>query len=513
MKIENGKTYIGVVEDNNDPKKLGRIKVRVLNVFDNTPLENIPWANPWKDIAGNSFSLPDVGKVVTVVFENANKDNPEFIFSDHYNANLEKKLLELNESDYKSMKSFIFDHKTQFYVNDSEGLILDHKFNKINIKEKSINLNLKDNFAKVNIGSENSTQRIILGDNFLEWFDNFVQVLTNGAFLGNLGAPVIATPALLGSLQAYQSLKDSKFLSKNIYAVDNEKVSKLDRVAEGQIGDTWQSTVVENTITSKEEVNFKPVDSENSDLDIIRQLMKDKNYTLYEDVYKMNIIAVRTQCQKEGDKYTDLFVDKLFLMFKKEDGNWELKQYLISTVPGLKFTITEEWLTEKNLKDSSPWKEMIGKKIYMKEYINLLSTTGNVKSGLKILVPSQYIDLYYLSQYKGEKAFLTTTNSKQLVWRDNDATNVDLFKPNNLLTPESISSDMLNFHLGYPDGINVGNWSEGSQVFSDSKSLNEFFSYCEKHIEKHGNAFTYTLVTKNDWDDAENSIDVDKKSI
>lgn len=510
MKIENGKTYVGIVEDDNDPKKLGRVKVRVLNVFDNTPLENIPWANPWKDLTGDSFSVPDKGKVVTVVFENANKNNPEFIFSDHYNANLEKKLLELSESDYKSMKSFIFDHKTQFYVNDGEGLIIDHKFNKINIKEQSINLNLKDNFAKINIGSENSTQRVILGDNFLEWFDNFVKVLMNGAFLGNLGAPVISSPELLGSLQSYQSLKDSKFLSKNIYAVDNEKVSKLDRVAEGQIGDTWKSTVVENTITSKEEVNFKPVDSENSDTDIIIQLMKDKNYTLYEDVYKMNIIAVRTQCQKDEDKYTDLFVDKLYLLFKKEDDNWELKQYMISTVPGLKFTITEEWLIEKNLKDIPLWRNMIGKKIYMKEYINLLSTHRNIKNGLKILVPAQYIDIYYLSQYKGEKAFLTTDNSKQLIWRDNDISNVDIFKPNNLMTPEIISKDMLNLHLGYPNGINVGNWSEGSQVFSDSKSLNEFFSYCEKHIEKYGNIFTYTLVTKNDLDEAEKILDIDK---
>ena len=28
------KTYIGTVEDNNDPKKLGRCKVRVLDIFD-----------------------------------------------------------------------------------------------------------------------------------------------------------------------------------------------------------------------------------------------------------------------------------------------------------------------------------------------------------------------------------------------------------------------------------------------------------------------------------------------
>jgi hypothetical protein len=411
------------------------------------------------------------------------------------------------------MKSLIFDHKTQIYVNDGDGLVMDHKFNKINIKEQSINLNLKDNFSKINIGSEKSDQRIILGDNFLEWFDNFVKVLMKGAFLGNLGANVVATPELLGALQMYQSLKDSKFLSKNVYVVDNEQIDKLERPAEGQIGDTWQSTVKENTITSTEIVNFKPVDSEKSNIDIIIKLMNDKKYTLYEDVYKMNIIAVRTQCQKEGDKYTDLFVDKLYLMFKKEDGNWELKQYSISTVPGLEFKITEEWLIENNLKDTSQYENIIGKKIYMKEYVKLLSEINNETDyGLRILVPSQYIDLYYLSQYKGEKAFLTTTNSEQLIWIDNNLNDIDLFKPNNFNTPKRISNNMLNFHLGYPNGINVGNWSDGSQVFSNSKDLNEFFTYCEKHIEKYGNAFTYTLVTKDDWVDAENSINLDKGS-
>ena len=82
MNVENGKTYVGVVEDNNDPKKMGRVKIRVLDVFDDTPLADIPWANPWKDLVGDQFTLPDNGKIVTVVFENANINNPEFIFSE-----------------------------------------------------------------------------------------------------------------------------------------------------------------------------------------------------------------------------------------------------------------------------------------------------------------------------------------------------------------------------------------------------------------------------------------------
>jgi hypothetical protein len=556
MNVESGKTYVGVVEDNNDPKKMGRVKIRVLDVFDNTPIADIPWANPWKDLVGDQFTLPDKGKIVTVVFENANINNPEFIFSDHYNINLEKKLEQLSESDYLSMKTMIFDHKTQIYVNDGEGLKLDHKFNVINIKENSIDVNLKDNFGKINLGTANSTQRTILGDNFLNWFDDFVQILMGskgGPFLGNLGAPVVATPALLGSLQLYQQLKDPKFLSKNVYAVDNENVAKLDRISEGQKGDTWVSTVKDNEVTSKEPVPYtstagssdttfdqpkvdapisptqsttvkqpdpKPIPKQNPDVDVIIELLNIKNYKLYEDVYRLNIVAIRTQCQSIGDKYTDQFVDKLYVMFKKEDNTWELKQYMFSTVPGLEFTITDNWLKEKNLNKLNPWIGSSGKKIFMKEYAKTAGTVNGdptLKNGLPILTPSQYVDVYYLSKYKGAKAFLTINGATQLVWRDSDTDNPDTFNPHNftnpeLITPNSLIDNGIKVHLGYPGGKNVGNWSEGSQVFSNADSLNEFFGYCEKHKEKYDNKFTYTLATKNDWDEAIKNVDANKSA-
>lgn len=547
MKVESGKTYIGVVENNEDPKKLGRCKIRVLDVFDKTDIDDIPWANPWKDLVGNEFAVPEKGKIVTVVFENGNTNSPEFIFSDHYNINLEKKLESLSTSDYISMKSLIFDHKTQVYVNDSEGLKLDHKFNVVNIKDKSINLNLKDNFSKVNLGTENSTQRSILGDNFLNWFDGFIQILLGGSggpFLGNLGAPVIPTPALIGSLQLYQQLKDPKFLSKNVYIVDNENVAKLDRIAEGQIGDNWKSTVEENKLTTNEPVPFtptegstdttfdqppidapvpavpstpaveeKPTPQENPDVKILLDLMKSKKYTVYEDDTKVNIIAIRNQCINIGDKYSDQFVDKLYVIWKK-DGNWQLKQWMISTVPGTQFTITDSWLIEKNLANVKPWVGTTGKKINMKEYVKIageINGDTSLKSGLPILVPSQYVDLYYISTYKGEKSMDVVFGAQQLVWRDKDVENFDVFNPNNFSSPEIIEPNALvnnglKLHLGYPGGVNVGNWSEGSTVFSKEVDLKDFFTLCEEHAKLWGNIFTFTLATKVDFEEASKRV-------
>ena len=181
MYVDKSRTYIGIVEENKDPKKIGRCRVRVIDIFDDIPKDDIPWASPWKDLNGNSFNVPEKGKIVTVVFDSGNIYKPEYIYAEHYNVNLEKKLQSLDDNNYTSMKSLIFDHKTQIYVNDEEGLKLDHKFNNINITKDEININLKDNFGKVNIGTPTSNQQAILGNHFLNWFDlqhlMFLQVM------------------------------------------------------------------------------------------------------------------------------------------------------------------------------------------------------------------------------------------------------------------------------------------------------------------------------------------------
>lgn len=423
------KTYIGTVEDNNDPKRLGRCKIRVLDVFDEKdkdgnyeiPNEDLPWASPWKDVNGNTFNIPDKGKVVTVIFEDGNKNNPEYISSDHYNVNLEKKLEQLPENDYLSMKALIYDHKTQIYVNDVEGLKIDHKFNNINIKESSININLKDNFGKINIGSPNSTQRAILGDNFTNWLDEFLKILMGdkgGPFLGNLLAPVVPTPALMAQIQLYFSLKDPKILSKNVYIVDNESVIKQERteggatkgtVSEGQKGDTWESTVDENKLTTTEEVKFTPVDGSSSttfekppvdakepvapkdlipekeltedgtitpstnhhpDIDVLLEMLRMKNYKIFTRPYELNIVSIRNQCLSPGDKYTDEFVDKLYAFYKDDKDEWQLKQYNFSTVPGVEFEVTKGWIKDKDFsgKTKRYWKDKIGTKITLKDF-------------------------------------------------------------------------------------------------------------------------------------------------
>ena len=223
-----GKIYVGTVEDINDPKRLGRVKVRVQSVFERIPLEHIPWAHSYAVPNGKTFELPPLGKIVNISFENGNMYSPQYISTEKYNINLQDKLESLSADEYKQFVALLFDHKTRIY-SDNENLTLDYLLNKITIDTEGINLEVKDNAQKVTLGSKSADQRVILGEHFLlDWFMEFVKLLLNPVNLtGNMAAPILK-PQIDAHLTKF--LKDvGKMLSSNVYVVDNNKVEKLER--------------------------------------------------------------------------------------------------------------------------------------------------------------------------------------------------------------------------------------------------------------------------------------------
>lgn len=214
-----GKIYLGLVEDNVDPKRIGRLKIRVQSLMEDIEVRDLPWAHPFKDVSGKSFSIPGIGKIVNVIFTQENMYSVEYIYSEKYNINLSDKLESLSDKEYKNFVALLFDHRTQVYSDESE-LRLDYMFNNIKIKEDSINIHLKDNDQEVRIGHDYASQSAVLGDHFLTWLDEFMNtMLLPTSLLGNLSAPILK-PQIDATIAKYFALRKT-FLSQHVKIVDN----------------------------------------------------------------------------------------------------------------------------------------------------------------------------------------------------------------------------------------------------------------------------------------------------
>jgi len=220
--------FSGIVEDNIDPRRKGRVKVRIIGVFDNIPTSHIPWSSPQIIPYGGSYSIPPIGKTVSIKFDNGDIYSPYYIYTDMYNINLQDKLDSLSDEDYVSFYSLLFSHKTQVYQ-DKDNFIIDHLLNRIVMNNDNINIELKDNKRKINIGTEKANQRAVLGDHFIiEWFKEFLNILVKPtSMVGNSGTPIVKSELDQHILKFLQN--PNIFVSDNVYFNDNNKIDTLER--------------------------------------------------------------------------------------------------------------------------------------------------------------------------------------------------------------------------------------------------------------------------------------------
>lgn len=70
--------YVGEVVDINDPLKIGRVKVKVINLFDEIVNADIPWFLPCQSFVDGAFSVPNVGDYVETYFERGDIYCPKY---------------------------------------------------------------------------------------------------------------------------------------------------------------------------------------------------------------------------------------------------------------------------------------------------------------------------------------------------------------------------------------------------------------------------------------------------
>ena len=125
-------SYLGFVEDNNDPEKLGRLRVRIAP-YSELAIEELPWACPKLGSHGNSSSygglnVPEIGSQVRVDFPSKDLTAP------YYSG------AELNAVNRTTF--FDEDYPNTYGYKDSVG-----NFTKIN-KKMQLFLNVKAKFVK-----------------------------------------------------------------------------------------------------------------------------------------------------------------------------------------------------------------------------------------------------------------------------------------------------------------------------------------------------------------------------
>lgn len=145
----------GLVVDNNDPLKAGRIKVRIAGVHDGVPNEHLPWAvcgiTSGRGPTGNAASLrvPMKGSRVKIRFQQGDPSNPEYV-----GAVLGSNALpSVFQENYPNRNGEQFPNGTHWYVDESTNdLFIHHQGTTINIDSSG---NVQISCSNVDVKSKN----------------------------------------------------------------------------------------------------------------------------------------------------------------------------------------------------------------------------------------------------------------------------------------------------------------------------------------------------------------------
>ena len=185
--------------------------------------------------------------------------------------------------------------------------------------------------------------------------------------------------------------------------------------------------------------------------DLIKSL-ESLNYVVYSKPDELNIIGIRSDAVN-----ANTFDDLLYVFWKKENGSFEGKKYLVTTDPG------------------TYW----------------LENPMNV-AGTAILKAGQYINSHQVGKHKGQYDALTQKGNLT-VFRDYDR-NAILDFNNGKETTGLYGINIHNSGTSQKSDKSVNKWSAGCQVFKNMSDFEEFMGLAKKHKDKYVNSFTYTLI-------------------
>lgn len=190
------KQFLGVVMLIDDPRKEGRARVKVQSIHDEIPSKDIPWAYPknkglyfGKDGKAGSISIPKVGSIVAVRFDNGNPYSPEYFAIHELAEDIKDEL----DTEYEGSHFILFDgdQELKMWFSVSKGLTLSVKGALINIApDKLITLETTNKVIvdspKIEL-SKGAIESVIKGDTFIGLFNSH----THGSPAGPTTPPTI----------------------------------------------------------------------------------------------------------------------------------------------------------------------------------------------------------------------------------------------------------------------------------------------------------------------------------
>lgn len=168
-----------------------------------------------------------------------------------------------------------------------------------------------------------------------------------------------------------------------------------------------------------------------------------------------NIIAVRNA--STANKVTNVFDDTLYVAYKELNA-WKLKEYIITTDPGLYYT-----------------------------KIKLLNPKG-----VAIVVEGQYINSHQIGLHQGKYEALVQRNNLKVA-RDGNKNDIYDFG-----ITEVGSNFGINIHCAGENSEKIDNFSGGCIVFKRKANFLEFMKLCNLYKTQLNNKFTLTLINSND---------------
>lgn len=201
-------TYVGIVEDIKDDRKEGRCKVRVFGLHEGIPTEDIPYAYPQQKSVyfggkggAGSISIPKIGSIVAVKFNNGNEYSPEYYGIHELEEGVKKELNK--EGEYAGTHIMLFDgdEELKIWFTLNKGLTIQLKGSRINIgQDRAITIEHADTSSSIELrGGEinitsNSTINMTSGSE-IEATSNDVWI--NGNFV-KVGHGPVTGSAVLG---------------------------------------------------------------------------------------------------------------------------------------------------------------------------------------------------------------------------------------------------------------------------------------------------------------------------